>query len=271
MSELILCKAPLAYIPFYIENAGINIYSLEELSYLSIKHTDLITEELMSSEFTKWIGEELFETTLQKELDDMIAKGMTLNLFMGRILKYAGYLTERELRETVLKIAVFQNKSEAEIRKIRADRLLSLERFSDAIPEYISILYDKDKFSLNETQEGNIYHDIGACYSRMFFFSEAKKSFKIAYDKNHNIETLKELLFLMLILKDEEGFNSIINEYLITPDIEDEVKSKFNKINESRDIHDFLYEIDRDMKEDKEKVNSLIKIWENEYTKNNGI
>lgn len=271
MSELIYCKAPLSYTPFYLEHAGINIYSLEELSYLSLKNTDLITEDIMSYDFTTWIGEELLNLDLKKELDILIANNSTLNVFMGRILKYTGYLTEREKREALLKIATFRNKSEADIRKIRADRLLQLERYSDAIFLYFNILDDIEKLSIKENEEGNIYHNIGVCYSRMFFFKEAVKSFKIAYSKNHNTETIKELLFLHLILNDIDNFNKVIEDNLITPDIVDEVKCKYDKAKEDYNIHSFFNEIDINVSKDREKILSLINIWKDEYIKNSGI
>ena len=42
MGELIYCKNSIAKTPYYIEDAGLNIYSLEELSYYIYNNPYLI-------------------------------------------------------------------------------------------------------------------------------------------------------------------------------------------------------------------------------------
>ena len=56
MGELILCKRPIAAIPYYLEGASINVYSLEELSYFLYHHTYQIPQDFMSVELCHWIG-----------------------------------------------------------------------------------------------------------------------------------------------------------------------------------------------------------------------
>ncbi len=69
MGELILCRMPIAGSPYYIEEKGINIYSLEELSYYIANSTYLLTPAFMNRQLISWIGRELKEVKLEKELE----------------------------------------------------------------------------------------------------------------------------------------------------------------------------------------------------------
>ena len=53
MGELILCRMPIAGSPYYIEEKGINIYSLEELSYYIANSTYLCFYE-PSADLLDW-------------------------------------------------------------------------------------------------------------------------------------------------------------------------------------------------------------------------
>ena len=48
MSGYILCREPMAAVPYYIENIGINIYSVEELCYYLYKNLHLADDSLMN-------------------------------------------------------------------------------------------------------------------------------------------------------------------------------------------------------------------------------
>ena len=54
MGELILCKQSIAATPFFLEDAALNVYSLEELSYYISKNTYLLNANFISTEL--WGG-----------------------------------------------------------------------------------------------------------------------------------------------------------------------------------------------------------------------
>ena len=59
MGELILCSRPLAAFPYFLEDAGINIYSLEELCYYIEKNMYLLDERMMDEALCGWLETEL--------------------------------------------------------------------------------------------------------------------------------------------------------------------------------------------------------------------
>ena len=64
------------------------------------------------------------------------------------ILTENGYLTTREIRDTLSVLKSFENKSEAECRKMRADRLMKNGRIVDSVYEYENLLKKESSFSL---------------------------------------------------------------------------------------------------------------------------
>ena len=271
MGDLILCKIPLAGTPYYLEDFGINIYSLEELSHLAFKHSDMISEDIMCSDFTDWIESELHLDSLKRELNDLIAEGASLHIFMGRVLSNCGYLTESDLKKTMERISALENKSEAEIRKIRADRLLNTDRLSDAVLEYTAILEDRKTLKLSNVSEGDVFFNLGVCYSRMFFFEEARECFNIAFEKNRKTEAVKAVLYVDLLTKNEVSFKEFVNKYLIPPDLVEEVKATFDKEVSSNQVTSFRSRVESVYEKDPSSLASLVGIWENEYEKNSGI
>ncbi|MBQ1843392.1 MAG: hypothetical protein II133_02190, partial [Lachnospiraceae bacterium] len=68
MGELILCRQPMAATPFYIENASLNVYSLEELCYYIFHNTETLSPDFISEELLTWIDEELSFPSLADRL-----------------------------------------------------------------------------------------------------------------------------------------------------------------------------------------------------------
>ena len=100
MGELILCKRPIAAIPYYLEGASINVYSLEELSYFLYHHTYQIPQDFMSVELCHWIGKELHIPELEQQLLEMLKENVPLHIFVGHLLSGTDYLTFRHSRST---------------------------------------------------------------------------------------------------------------------------------------------------------------------------
>ena len=68
MSGYILCKTPMASVPYYIKNVGTNIYSIEELCYYLYQNLYLVDESLMNVGLCKWVGRELRMKELARRL-----------------------------------------------------------------------------------------------------------------------------------------------------------------------------------------------------------
>jgi tetratricopeptide (TPR) repeat protein len=268
MGDLILCKTRMAGTPYFIESFGLNVYSLEEISYLSLRHSDMITTSLMSSELTSWVGSELGLKDLERELNDLIAEGTTLHVFMGRLLSGSGYLNDKEMEQAINNISEMENKSLTEIRKLKADRFFAMGKYSDAILEYSSMLSAKKDLKLTTSLEADILICLGSSYSRLFYFKEGRECFLRAYEKTRQNDALEKALYADLCAGDTLDFNKIRDKYLVPPDIIEAVEQYFGIVKSGRKAVEFSENISKT--DDPSSVSRLIEIWKDDYIKKNG-
>lgn len=183
MGELLLCSREIASVPYYIESISLNVYSLEEICYYLKEYTDLVEVSFMDDELIRWIQEELKQKELSKQLSEIKSKGGKLIEFVRAIASGCNYCTLEEIKQIQEKLAVFENKTEIECKKIRADRLLEKKRFQASILAYRKLL---DSPEVSGAFAGDIYHNLGTAYAGMFLFEDAAECYERAFSKNKN-------------------------------------------------------------------------------------
>lgn len=183
MGELLLCGRELASIPYYIETISLNVYSLEELCYYLKEYIDLVEISFVDEELIRWIEAELKMTELSARLSEIREGGSGLLEFVSAIAESCNYCTPEEIHKMREKLAVFEDKTEIECKKIRADRLLEKKCYQAAIIAYKKLLGHPEAAG---TFAGDICHNLGTAYAGLFLFEDAAACYKKAYEKNHN-------------------------------------------------------------------------------------
>lgn len=206
MGEILFCNQPIAALPFYIEGISWNVYSLEELCYYIENNTYLLERDFMTEELCTWIGKEVKNEKLAERLRDIARMDGRLSEFVMAILVECGYCPKETMKEIVRLIREMEEKSDFECNKVRADRLMEKEKYLSSIYEYKNLLESDDAGAQPPTLLGNIWHNLGTAYSRLFLFQEAIHCYEKAYYLNNNEESLKEALMAYRCLKDETGF-----------------------------------------------------------------
>lgn len=245
MGELILCERPIAANPIFIEDAAINIYSLEELSYYIADNTYLLNADFISVELCNWIGRELGFKELEQQLLETIRAEAPLHIFVGQILSFTGYLTGQEIRKVLEIIASFENKSPAECQKMRADRLMEKDKLVDAIYEYEHMIDDGVLSQVSAQLEGDVWHNLGTAYGKLFFFEEATACFEEAYRRNHRQQSLRSMLAAMRCAKNEDGFQRLVEKYFVPEDLVQSIKQEVTDLSKQEKIRGFNEQIDR--------------------------
>ncbi len=213
MGELLFCNEPIASMPYFIEGIALNVYSLEELSFYILQNTYLIERNFMCEELCTWLEEDLKVEALGEELRDIIKNNGSLLDFVKSILTASGYCTSKEISQVCQVVSEMQNKSEFECRKLRADRLMEKEKYLSSIYGYKQLLELEDAKAESPIILGNIWHNLGCAYARLFLFQEAESCFCKAYDLNGNQESLRQRLFCFCCMGDEEGFMQAASSY----------------------------------------------------------
>lgn len=102
-----------------------------------------------------------------------------------------------------------EQKSDFERDKIRADQLMEKEKYLAAIYRYKHLLDEADMKETGEVLRGNLWHNLGTAYARLFLFEEAGHCFEKAYALNKQKESLRECLMCCHCRHDKEAFAEI--------------------------------------------------------------
>ena len=264
MGELIYCQKSIAANPYYIDEMGINVYSLEELSYVIFHNPYLFGPTFATEELIHWIWKDLDEKDVADQLKELLSENAPFHMFIGRLLSSCGYLTQAEIRQTMELIASIENKSEGECKKIRADRLLMNNKIEEAIYEYENILLDTG--DLSNYVIGDIYHNLGTAYARLFFFQQAVLYFERAYSYNHRQDSLKAMFYAIRCDRNELQFEGALQKYNLSEEEASEIKEEVTSASKAAEIQDFsrhLDELRSDFSSQESYENNLLQMVEN--------
>lgn len=206
MGELLYCHESIAALPYYVEGIGMNLYSMEELSYYIMSNTFLLDHSFMCEELCTWVEKQMGLYKLAEQLRDIMRGNGLLSDFVLAILKQNGYCTMKEMQDIVFTIRQMEEKSDFECNKIRADQLMEKKKYLAGIYEYRRLLDSPDAKEASALLRGNIWHNLGTAYARLFLFEEAGKCYEEAYKFNESRESLRECLLCFKCMHDETGF-----------------------------------------------------------------
>lgn len=279
MGELLLCTEPIAAMPFYIDGVSVNIYSLEELCYYILNNTYLIEQDFMREELCEWLEKELGRQSLAAQLRRMIGEKSRLSECIGAILLDCGYCSNEEMLQILSIVREMEEKSEFECKKIRADRLMECRKYLGAIYEYKRLLEAKGVENEDPVVRGNIWHNLGTAYARMFLFAEAANCFEAAFRLNKNEESRREHLFCFRCMRDEDGFIRAAIAYGMDKEEMQELRDELSDASRGIDIVEMEQKLDEiaaiDGANESSKrcraCNEMILEWKNDYRRICGI
>lgn len=267
MGELILCNQMLAALPYYMDEAALGIYSLEELSYYIENNLYLLEADFMSEELCTWIDKELQLHEAAAKLREIYRRDGTLSEFVECILKQSGYLDVAKIRQIVAVLKDMEHKSEFECIKMKADRYTENHRYINAIYEYRKLLNRKDE--PNEILIGNVWHNLGCAYAGLFLFREAATCYKRAYVLNENPESMRECLYTYRCMHDEQGFRETAKELGVEEEMLLDIGRTLKETSRMEDICQFEQHLEElAAMEKKQEIGGILAEWKDTYRKN---
>lgn len=195
MGLVAVCKYQRTKTPFFVEQAGLNLYSLEELSYFLYHNICLADRRLFDERLSRWLEEEFGCTELAAKLRSSHASGAGIQELVIPVVEACGFFSGQEilkLRERLNGLAALQ---EQERLKLRADELLNNRNEWAAMEEYRHILRMHQNGRLGLDFYGAVWNNLGVCYARQFLFSEAAECFETSceYQEDDEIRQQAEL------------------------------------------------------------------------------
>lgn len=273
MGELLLCHEPIAALPYYVEKEGMNLYSMEELCYYIAGNTYLLDTTFMNEELCTWVEKQMGLYKLAESLRDIMRSRGPLSDFAEAILRQTAYLVEPEIQEVLAALRTLEEKSDFECGKIRADRLMEQDKYLGAIYEYKRLLDSGETEGQKAALMGDIWHNLGTAYTRLFLFEEAADCYERAYLMNPRGESLRECLMCFLLRQDEAGFLQKAKEYCIDDVGQLEIQNELSMAAKGDDVSAFLSHLQemqkelkgQDKNEAKKAIRDLIFQWKEAY------
>lgn len=189
MSELWICREQTADVPFRLELAGVEIRNLEELSYYLCHSMEWLDETVMGEPLFAWLASELKLPRLAEALSQQLKQGRSVFWCAWFLLKEAGMYAEEELKELLDLSRLMEGKDEYQRQKLKADRLLVNGRCGASILEYRRLLEREELTTRGPKLKGDIHHNMGVAYARLFLFAEAAECFEQAYELNQELRS----------------------------------------------------------------------------------
>lgn len=192
MSNVLLCQGALAKNPYYVKEACLYLYSVEELCYFVYHYAYILDDSFVSEKLITWIDEELELEKLSNKVSSVCGRKGALGNLVRVLNNEIGYYSEDEWVSLLEDIDSNSKMSLSQRRKIRADGLLKSEKYAQALEEYENLLYEGD---IDEPSfVAKIYHNLGVCAAKLFMFEKAADFLEKAYEIYPNTESYVEML-----------------------------------------------------------------------------
>ena len=186
MGRLIETVGNYAEIPYYIAQTDTSVYCVEELCFALCQNTFLLDRGLLDMRLVKWLEAECGLKDLAGKLGALVKGSGSPSEFVGIILEYAHFGTEKKRRETKELLRIGADMDVSTRRKNFADYLVENRRYAQAIAEYEKVLEEIP--SVNHVMRSELLHNKGVAFCRLFCFEEAAEAFLAAYRENEESE-----------------------------------------------------------------------------------
>lgn len=217
MGRMIICSGKKAETPLYMKEFQISVSTIEEICYCFKKNLHMLDKNIMKEQICSFIEQELGMEALAKQLRAVIEHQEGLSAFVRCIMESVGYLSEEELLYLEAELKEVEGKSSLVRRKAKADFLLEHKKYAKAVMEYNNIL--REEILEDEKITGDIYHNLGTAYSRMFYFDKAAKYYQMAYEKNKDEESYESYLLALHMHLPKEEYVKAVTEEMVSEEM----------------------------------------------------
>lgn len=195
MGLVTICKYKRTKTPFFVEQAGINLYSLEELAWFLYHNICLADRQMFDERLCRWIAEEVRYPELARRIQNGIASGTNFQNLVLSVVGAVDLFSNRQLAELGERLKGLSSLQEQERLKMRADELLDNRNEWAAMDEYRHILRMHQNSRLGMEFYGAVWNNLGVCYARQFLFAEAADCFETSceYAPDEEVEQQAEL------------------------------------------------------------------------------
>lgn len=275
MSGLFLCGKRTTN-PYIIKEAGINIYTIEELCYYLYNNTYMVGSEFFCYELVRFIEAELELPSLAQRLKYGIDHKSDLTTMVLEVLSSNGYYSPEERQNIEKTLTALGSKSKAERMKAMADMLLDRKRYVSASNAYKDILNSKDEVYETSFIAG-IWNNIGVIYTKQFLFEDAVACFRTACDIKRQEEYFDNLVCAAIFSRNDGLIEDITAQYQIGEGMMEHyikaIESNRKLLVRSKEFTELkdrlLYDGSKELAAYKKDIQKVLDMWKEEYRQEN--
>ena len=243
--------------PYYIKEADLNVYSIQELAYFIYNYAILISNSFITKNLIIYIDASLKLPKLASEVNEMFNKKANLADILTCILSNSNFYDEEEVSQFRMRLLRLLSLPEEDYVLRAGDKLFQLKKYEKAIGQYQKIAKKNDTALLR----------LAFCYAKLQFYENAANYLGELYRKTKDLNILKEAYFCLKLNGTADKIYEIdehINESVLA-DWEYEIVSRIIKVRKSDEIKEYEDIFLMGSSYIKDSVSSLIKIWKEKY------
>ena len=213
MGLVSICKYKRTKNPFFVEQAGLNLYSLEELSWFLYHNICLADRRMLGERLCRWLSEEVECPKLAHRIQKEFSAGADFKELVLSVVEESDMFDSRQLSELSDRMKGLANLQEQERLKIRADELLNNRNEWAAMEEYQHILRMHQNGRLGMAFYAAVWNNLGVCCVRQFLFQEAEECFDTSceYEPNEEVKQQAELARALALGQRPENVSGDMN------------------------------------------------------------
>jgi tetratricopeptide (TPR) repeat protein len=212
MGRLIICNSSKAKEPYYFENAGIYVYTIEEIAYVIVNYGIRILNELFDLRLADFIEKGLDMKPLADRLKNLINSNSGVKAVVKEILEASDYVSEAQEKEILDKIDSYYRMNLIAREKLEADTAAKNKEYTKALIIYRKIMTDSEQDTLTKSQKAGVYHNAAVAIANMGMFKKAGEYFLKAYETGGTQPSLVQYLLALKLCENEEPSGMFENE-----------------------------------------------------------
>ena len=267
MGGSLILSSKRAQAPYYVDELGLSIYTIEELCYYIYNYLEFLDDDFINEDLLNFIGKGMGLKELADKTLRWAKSGSDFGQIVLMIEQDVHYLNGQELGDLKARLDWRRSAKPADRLKKKADTLVALKKYRQAIVIYDAILEKERQMALSIKSKGRLLHNKGMAYAKLFMFGEAARSLEVAFPMLDSVEVLKEIFFLQYIDRQAVGEPECLSR------VSEEVKAEW-----TREITDYSLEAEnspeyksvldannQDTYKRQEFFYQLLRRWKNEY------
>lgn len=258
---LLLCTR-CAQHPFYYEKLDINLWSIQELSYVIYHYPIMLPTELVDRKLSGWIRDELHMGILAAKLEQYMGSGEGGELqerLLLMILRESNYYTQQEISYFESEYRRLRHIDRDQFYDLLGDAYFHMGRYGRAIEAYTESLHYQDSMLVKMK--------LGSACVTVMQFRRASDIFEQVFVETAALEPLRKLYFISKLEPSvrtiEKYIDHIDTEMLADWELQyDNVLTQAEDSEHVRQVDD-VYQ--RDRSEFRKKAKLWLVKWKKEY------